>query len=433
MSENLKGDVQTAVSAWENQGITIADTVDPALRAFTQRVTEITRAVNQWTSEHPELTRALTLGALVIGGVLAALATLTLALATVLVPLAALKFAFGALGIKLLSPLGLLGRLAGLLGGALLGALKLVGRGLLMLGRLAMGHPILALVTLLAMAALYVWQHWEKFGPLFTAMWEAVKAAFGQAGAWIQQKWSGTVTWFKDTFNAVLAWLGSLGTRFTQFGIDLITGLANGIRSRLGAVKDAITNVANSTVSWFKEKLGIHSPSRVFMELGGWTMAGLDEGLRDGQQGPLATVLALGKRIVAAGAGIGLTGAALAAPPLDRSAPAAVCRAYHADGAGRTGTHHDPRARDARHGRAGPCAPGAADPAPRTGRAGRPRTLAPGRSRLRRPVHDDGARAVRVQPVDGTVPEPAAHPQLALREPRSRRQTAGAVIRGRGR
>ncbi|MBU9289904.1 hypothetical protein KTE21_29095, partial [Burkholderia multivorans] len=74
----------------------------------------------------------------------------------------------------------------------------------------------------------------------------------------------------------------------------------------------AIQRAGDSVVSWFKERLGIHSPSRVFAALGGFTMAGLEQGLRNGQDGPLATVRELGKRIVAAGAGIGLTGAAIA-------------------------------------------------------------------------------------------------------------------------
>ena len=91
-------------------------------------------------------------------------------------------------------------------------------------------------------------------------------------------------------------------------------------------MKDAITNVADSTVGWFKEKLGIHSPSRVFGELGGFIGQGAALGM-DGEQGRVAKA-AIGLATVAATAfgapGVGVaaaSGAALAreAVPLVRS------------------------------------------------------------------------------------------------------------------
>lgn len=39
---------------------------------------------------------------------------------------------------------------------------------------------------------------------------------------------------------------------------------------RAAALRDAVTGIASSAAEWFKEKLGIASPSRVFMEYGGW-------------------------------------------------------------------------------------------------------------------------------------------------------------------
>ena len=89
-------------------------------------------------------------------------------------------------------------------------------------------------------------------------------------------------------------------------------------------MKTAISGVGDSTVGWFKEKLGIHSPSRVFAELGGFTMQGLEQGLVGGQGGPLGAVTAMAKQLAAAGAvSFGLSGPAIAMdnrPPL--SAPA---------------------------------------------------------------------------------------------------------------
>ncbi|KVO85385.1 hypothetical protein WL21_05270 [Burkholderia ubonensis] len=165
----------------------------------------------------------------------------------------------------------------------------------------------------------------------------AMNGGIGAIGALILN-WS-PLGLFYRAFAAVLSWFGvDLPTRFTTFGQQILQGLANGISNSLGDVKTAIQSAGDSVIGWFKEKLGIHSPSRVFAALGGWTMAGLEQGLREGQDGPLSTVLEVGKRIVAAGAGIGLTGAAIAggAPPTVDSRPpltaAAVTRAPSAPG-----------------------------------------------------------------------------------------------------
>ncbi|KVP62563.1 hypothetical protein WJ91_03080 [Burkholderia ubonensis] len=165
----------------------------------------------------------------------------------------------------------------------------------------------------------------------------AMNGGIGAIGALILN-WS-PLGLFYRAFAAVLSWFGvDLPTRFTTFGQQILQGLANGISNSLGDVKAAIQSAGDSVISWFKEKLGIHSPSRVFAALGGFTMAGLEQGLRDGQAGPLSTVLEVGKRIVAAGAGIGITGAAIAggAPPTVDSRPpltaAAVTRAPSAPG-----------------------------------------------------------------------------------------------------
>ncbi|KWN69648.1 hypothetical protein WM24_08540 [Burkholderia ubonensis] len=165
----------------------------------------------------------------------------------------------------------------------------------------------------------------------------AMNGGIGAIGALILN-WS-PLGLFYRAFAAVLSWFGvDLPTRFTTFGQQILQGLANGISNSLGDVKTAIQSAGDSVISWFKEKLGIHSPSRVFAALGGFTMAGLEQGLREGQAGPLSTVLEVGKRIVAAGAGIGITGAAIAggAPPTVDSRPpltaAAVTRTPSAPG-----------------------------------------------------------------------------------------------------
>lgn len=69
------------------------------------------------------------------------------------------------------------------------------------------------------------------------------------------------------------------GINLVNIGKNAIQGLINGIKSKVNAVKDACKNVANAITSKVKGILGIHSPSRVMMELGEYTGEGLVQGL----------------------------------------------------------------------------------------------------------------------------------------------------------
>jgi phage-related protein len=90
-----------------------------------------------------------------------------------------------------------------------------------------------------------------------------------------------------------MVWFSALPTKFSTFGANIIAGLVNGITNGLGAVKTAITSAADSTVGWFKEKLGIHSPSRVFGELGGFISEGAAIGIDGGKAKVAKAALAL--------------------------------------------------------------------------------------------------------------------------------------------
>ena len=118
---------------------------------------------------------------------------------------------------------------------------------------------------------------------------------------------------FYQAFAPALSYFGiDLPAKFTEFGSMIMQGLINGIKNAAGALKNTVVGAADSSIGWFKDKLGIHSPSRVFTELGGYTMEGLRNGLSDGQRGVLAQMQATTKHLTAAGA---LTiGTGIAAP-----------------------------------------------------------------------------------------------------------------------
>ena len=89
--------------------------------------------------------------------------------------------------------------------------------------------------------------------------------AIPKAVAAVPQIISGIISAFKAQ-----DW-GSVGT-------NIISGIANGIRSAVGAVVEAAKGVASSAIQAAKNLLGIHSPSRVFA----WMGEMCDQGLATG-------------------------------------------------------------------------------------------------------------------------------------------------------
>ena len=83
-------------------------------------------------------------------------------------------------------------------------------------------------------------------------------------------------TWFKETLG-----IASPSTVFMEFGQFLLDGLIAGIKAKIGAVKESINGVASSVSGWFKKTLGIESPSKVFREFGQFIAEGLAIGIAD--------------------------------------------------------------------------------------------------------------------------------------------------------
>jgi phage-related minor tail protein len=172
--------------------------------------------------------------------------------------MAVLKFSMSTLGMEG----GMLARVLGF--GAT--AWRAFGAAAMFAGRMMLMNPIGLVVTAIAAAAFLIYEYWEPIRGFFSGLWDSIRS----------------------TFSAAASWFATLPATFSAFGSNIVSGLVNGITSGLGTVKDAIVNVvASSTVGWFKEKLGIHSPSRVFGELGGFISQGGALGM-EGEQGRVA-------------------------------------------------------------------------------------------------------------------------------------------------
>ncbi|MGH1450231.1 MAG: phage tail tape measure protein [Pseudomonadaceae bacterium] len=309
LADNIGGDLKGTRSAWEEIGISITEINEGPLRELVQNFTGILRATGEWINKNPELAGTI---AKIVGYTLAfvaAMGTLTFVLASLIGPLAMIKFAMV--------------MFAGVTWAATWPILA-----------------IIAAVALLATGAYLLYKHWDKVTAFFAQIWENIKLAFSGGIGNISKTlldWSPLGIFYR-IFAGVMNYFGhDLPGKFTEFGGMIIGGLVNGIKGAMGSVKSTITDAGEQTIGWFKQKLGIRSPSRVFAQLGDDTMAGLKVGLDRSQRGPLASILKAGKSLAGAGAialGVGGGTPAFAVdnrPPLASGGSAVVVQGdtYH--------------------------------------------------------------------------------------------------------
>ena len=81
-------------------------------------------------------------------------------------------------------------------------------------------------------------------------------------------------------FQSVTKFLGSID--LATVGSNILTGLVNGLLGAGPAVIKAITGVVGGAITSAKALLGIHSPSKVFAEIGGYTAEGFSDGIESG-------------------------------------------------------------------------------------------------------------------------------------------------------
>ena len=80
--------------------------------------------------------------------------------------------------------------------------------------------------------------------------------------------------------NTVATSVGKAGAdSLYNAGVDMATGLIKGLESKDAELKKAATKIANTLTAEVKKQLGIKSPSKVFMALGGFVGAGMEEGV----------------------------------------------------------------------------------------------------------------------------------------------------------
>lgn len=87
--------------------------------------------------------------------------------------------------------------------------------------------------------------------------------------------------------SAIGAGWGGSASKFKDIGKYIAQGVADGIKNNESTITAAARNAAQAAYDAAKRKLGIHSPSKVFAELGRYTMEGFAVGVHDEEDSAL--------------------------------------------------------------------------------------------------------------------------------------------------
>jgi TP901 family phage tail tape measure protein len=318
--------MEAAEGSFTNAMAEFGAAVAPELKELINTLGEVANKVGAWARENPKLAGGLVKVVALVAGLSFVFGGLAIGMASLLGPFAVIRYGMAMFGMqgggtlrimqKLLptitglarNALPMLGQglrtLASTLSGALVTALRTVSIALWGLATNPVALAIGAVVAVLAGAAYLIYSNWDAVKLYFSNAWAEIKAGFsgGIGGILNTLANFSPIGLIYQAFAGVLSYLGvDLPSRFTEFGNMIVNGLVNGLLAGLGQIKNAVSSVADSAINMFKEKLDIHSPSRVFTALGGFTMAGLTQGLEGGQDGPLGAITDMGKQVVSAG------------------------------------------------------------------------------------------------------------------------------------
>ncbi|WP_077474871.1 phage tail tape measure protein [Rodentibacter ratti] len=191
--------------------------------------------------------------------------------------------------------------------------LGVVKTAIITVGRAFLTNPIGIAVAVIAGLAYLLWDNWDWVSEKFSQMWQWIGEKAAACGQFLSDVWNGIPAWFgniweniktffssgignitatilnwsplglfQQIFSSVLSWFGiDIPSKFTDFGKNMIDGLVNGIRNAWEGAKQIVSDLGDGIKGWFKEKLGIHSPSRVFKGYGDNIATGLALGIAD--------------------------------------------------------------------------------------------------------------------------------------------------------
>ncbi len=105
-----------------------------------------------------------------------------------------------------------------------------------------MANPILAIIGLIAMGAIYIWQNWETLGPKFKAMWDAISSGY--------PVWAVIKQTISSKWDEILSDVAALPAKFKAVGGAIIDGILSGINEKWETLKSKLASVKSYLPDW---------------------------------------------------------------------------------------------------------------------------------------------------------------------------------------
>lgn len=120
------------------------------------------------------------------------------------------------------------------------------------------------------------------FSALASSVSGALSGALQSAIAWGSNMVSQARSAMQNVVTSIGNTLRNAISTVTSIGRNIVQGLANGIRGAASQVVSALGSVVQNAINAAKAKLGIASPSKLFMQFGEWTSEGYAIGVESG-------------------------------------------------------------------------------------------------------------------------------------------------------
>jgi TP901 family phage tail tape measure protein len=148
--------------------------------------------------------------------------------------------------------------------------------------QVAMGYISMIFQTIFPVIVGVVKIAWAVIQAAFSTAINFVLGLIGFFAKVFTGDFSGALESAKNTASRIWQNIVSIfkSINLADIGRNILQGLINGIKSMAGAVTKAVSGIASAIPSKIKSFLGIHSPSRVLMELGEFTGEGFVNGLK---------------------------------------------------------------------------------------------------------------------------------------------------------
>lgn len=169
--------------------------------------------------------------------------------------------------------------------------------GTLSVGIGAIAYPVLiviGVITALIAIGVALYKNWDEIKTKCSEIWTSIKdffsnivekiktsviEKFNSIKESVSNKMNEVKTSISDIWNKVMDFFKDID--LFEIGANIIQGLINGVKSMASSIVNSVKGVVDGAIEGAKNLLGIHSPSRVFMEFGEYTGEGFINGINE--------------------------------------------------------------------------------------------------------------------------------------------------------